>query len=112
VLDPDELGRLLGARPVPVPGGALRGGAWAAWTARLTPTSPGWIDMALGVPVMSTARARAELGWVPRRRSGEALLELLDGLRAGAGAPLPPLDPDTGRRFRAREVLTGVGGRP
>jgi UDP-glucose 4-epimerase len=112
VLDPDELGRLLGARPVPVPGAVLRAGAWAAWKARAIPTSPGWVDMALAVPIMSTARARTELGWTPRRSSGEALLELLDGLRAGAGAPLPPLDPDAGGAMREREFATGVGARP
>src|SRR3954452_21444420 len=38
VLDPDELAEILGARKVPVPAGALRAAAAAAWRARLTPT--------------------------------------------------------------------------
>jgi nucleoside-diphosphate-sugar epimerase len=111
VLDPDELGRLLDARPVPVSARALRAVAWLTWKLRLQPTPPGWLDMALGVPIMDTTRARTELGWEPRHTSGDALLELLHGLRQGAGAPLPPLDPHAGGRLRARELRTGVGAR-
>jgi UDP-glucose 4-epimerase len=109
VLDPDELGRLLSARPVPVPGALLRGAAWATWKLRLQPTEPGWVDLGLGAPVMDTRRARDELGWTPRRSAGEALLELLAGMRTGAGGPTPPLDPATSGPARVREVLTGVG---
>jgi len=43
---------------------------------------------------MDCPRAAAELGWRPTRSSAEALVELLDGMRAGAGAPTPPLVPD------------------
>ncbi len=112
VLEPDELGRLLGARPVPVPGAALRVAADVTWRLRLQPSSPGWVDMALSVPLMDTTRARDELGWTPRRTAGEALLELLDGMREGAGTPTPPLDPGTSGPARVRELLTGVGSRP
>jgi nucleoside-diphosphate-sugar epimerase len=111
VLDPDELGRILRARPVPVPAAVLRAAAVAAWRAHLIPASAGWVDMALGVPVMDTTRARTELGWEPAHSSGDALLELLDGLQAGAGGPTPPLDRHAGGRFRRREVQTGVGSR-
>lgn len=109
VLDPAELGRILGARPVPVPATLLRAGAALSWKLRLQPTSPGWLDMGLAVPVMDTGRARRELGWTPRRTAGEALLELIDGMRTGAGVPTPPLDPSAGGPARVREVLTGVG---
>lgn len=111
VLDPDELGRLLGARPVPVPGAVLRAGADLTWRLRLQPSSPGWVDMALSVPLLDTTRAREELGWTPRRTAGEALLELIDGMREGAGTPTPPLDPGTSGPARVRELLTGVGSR-
>jgi nucleoside-diphosphate-sugar epimerase len=47
--------------------------------------------MALSVPLMDSARARAELGWDPRYRSTDALLELLDGMRRGADSATPPL---------------------
>jgi nucleoside-diphosphate-sugar epimerase len=93
VLDPPELGRLLAARPVRVPAAALRGAAALSWRLRLQPTTPGWVDMALGVPVMDSRRARSELGWSPRRSSADALRELLAGIRHGAGEATPPLAP-------------------
>lgn len=111
VLDPRELGRLLGARLVPVPARVLRAAAALTWRLRLQPASEGWVDMALAVPVMDTARARRELGWAPRFSAGEALLDLLAGFRAGAGAQTPPLAPDAGGPARAKEFATGIGGR-
>jgi UDP-glucose 4-epimerase len=109
VLDPPELGRILGARPVPVPATALRLGAALSWRLRLQPTEPGWVDLGLGVPVMDVARAREELGWAPRRTSAEALLDLIGGMRDHAGVDTPPLHPQAGGPGRVREFLTGVG---
>jgi UDP-glucose 4-epimerase len=109
VIDGDLLARLLDAKPVDVPAGLLRTLATLSWRARLQPTEPGWLDMGLAVPLMDTTRAREELGWTPRRGADEALLELLGGMRAGAGHPTPPLDPETSGPLRVREVLTGVG---
>jgi nucleoside-diphosphate-sugar epimerase len=109
VLDPERLGSLLGARPVAVPAGALRRAADLTWKLRLQPSPVGWVDMALGVPLMSTARARDELGWTPRRSSGDALLELLAGMRDRSGADTPPLRPGAGGPLRVRELLTGLG---
>jgi nucleoside-diphosphate-sugar epimerase len=111
VLDPDELGRLLKARPVSMPAAALRIGADLTWRLRLQPSPSGWVDMALAVPLLDTTRAREELGWQPKRSAGEALLELLEGMRDGAGTPTPPLDPGTSGPGRVRELFTGVGGR-
>jgi nucleoside-diphosphate-sugar epimerase len=108
-LDGDVAARLVGARPVDVPARVLRGLAALTWRLRLQPADPGWVDMGLAVPLMSTARAREELGWTPRRSAGDALLELMDGLRDGAGHPTPPLDPSTSGPLRVREILTGVG---
>jgi UDP-glucose 4-epimerase len=109
ILDPHELGRILGARPVRVPAGALRTAAKLSWQAHLQPTSPDWLDMALAVPLMDTSRARRELGWHPRHTGGEALLELLEGMRAARGIETPPLSPKAGGPLRIREFLTGVG---
>jgi nucleoside-diphosphate-sugar epimerase len=91
VLDADELGRILGARPVPVPACVLRRGADLAWRAHLQPTPAGWVDLALGVPVLDTTRARQELGWTPARTAGDALRELLAGIADRASYPTPAL---------------------
>lgn len=91
VLDGDELGRILGARPVPVAPAVLRAAADVSWRARLQPTPPGWVDMAYTVPVLNTGRARRELGWTPRHTSAEALLDLLAGFAQAAELPTPPL---------------------
>jgi UDP-glucose 4-epimerase len=111
VLDGDELGDLLGARPIGIHPGMLRSLADLTWRLRLQPSPPGWIDMAFGVPIMSAERARTELGWTPRHSSRDALLELLDGLRDDAGADTPTLDPRAGGRFRSGELRSGVGAR-
>src|SRR4051794_21216918 len=111
VLDGDRMARALGARPVDVPASVLRAGAAATWWLRLQPSSPGWVDMGLGVPVMDTARARGELGWTPRVAADEALVALVAGMRDGAGGPTPPLARHAGGRARLRELATGIGGR-
>jgi len=111
VLDPPELGRLLGAKPVPVSPRVLRGVVAASWKLRLQPTPPGWLDMALGVPLMDTSRARHELGWSATRSAGDALLELLEGMRRSDGVDTPPLQAGGDGPARVREILTGVGAK-
>lgn len=107
----EELAALLEARPLGVSPRLLRGAADLSWRLRLQPSPPGWIDMALGVPLMDSHRARAELGWQPRHSSLEALRELLDGLRGTAGMPTPTLEPGAGGPARIGELATGVGRR-
>jgi len=111
VLDPARLARLLGARRVPLPAAVLRTAAAVSFHAHLQPTEPGWLDMALAVPIMDVRRAREELGWTPAHTSEEALTELLEGIRDGAGMDTPPLAPSTSGPLRIRELLTGVGRR-
>ena len=111
VLDADELARALDARTVPLPAALVRTGAALTWSLHLQPTPAGWVDLALSVPILNTARAREELGWTPRFSSVEALLDLLAGIRDGAGVETPPLAPATSGRARAREFATGVGER-
>jgi nucleoside-diphosphate-sugar epimerase len=111
VLDAKEIGRILNARPVPMPARLVRAGAGLSWALRLQPVPPGWLDLSRNVPIMDTTRARTELGWTPQHSADEALLDLLEGLRTGSGLDTPPLSPKTGGRFRIREILTGVGGR-
>ena len=110
-LGPDELGELLGARQVPIPRTVARTLTDLTWRVHLQPSEPGWLDMALAVPLMDVSRARTELGWAPRHTALEALQELLEGLRRGRGMPTPPLEPDAGDRSRAEELRGGVGAR-
>jgi UDP-glucose 4-epimerase len=107
----EELRGLFGARSFPLPAGALRAAANLTWKLRLQPSSPGWIDLALGVPTMDTSRARELLGWEPAVTSLQALDELLDGMRHAEGGPTPPLEPKAGGPMRIKELATGVGQR-
>jgi UDP-glucose 4-epimerase len=110
VLDPERLAEVLDARTFPLPTAVVRGLADLSWRLRLQPTPPGWLDMALNVPLMSSQRARTELGWEPRFSAVEAVEELMEGLRRGRGYPTPPLE-EAGVGGRVDEVRTGVGAR-
>jgi UDP-glucose 4-epimerase len=111
VLDPRVLARELRALLVRVPPRVLRGLVGLSWRLHLQPTPPSWVDMALGVPLLDSGRARRELGWEPRRSADEAFRELLDGIRERAGEETPPLSPGSGGPLRAEELRTGVGAR-
>jgi UDP-glucose 4-epimerase len=91
VLGPSELAEILGAHPVRMPAALLRHGADITYRLHLQPSEKGWVDMALGVPLMDTSRAESVLGWKPRRTAVEALRELIDGIGAGSDFPTPPL---------------------
>jgi UDP-glucose 4-epimerase len=108
----DELAALLHVgRRVRLAPRVARAAAAAAYRLRLTPTEPGWLDLALNVPLMDTARARSQLGWTPARSATDALAELVEGMREGADDHTPPLARQTGGPARVREFLTGVGAR-
>ncbi|HMJ74078.1 MAG TPA: DUF892 family protein [Solirubrobacterales bacterium] len=109
-LDPEELAGALDARTFPMSTRIARSLTDLTWRLRLQPTPPGWLDMALNVPLMSSDRAREELGWEPRFTAMEALEELVRGLRHGRGFPTPPLR-KSGVSGRVDEVRTGVGAR-
>jgi UDP-glucose 4-epimerase len=111
VLDPPALAGELRARLVRVPPRVLRACVALTWRLHLQPTPPSWIDMALGVPLLDSTRARQELGWEPSRSALEAFRELLEGIRDRAGIETPPLSPRSGGPLRAEELRTGVGSR-
>jgi UDP-glucose 4-epimerase len=112
VIDARELAGLLDARPVRIPAAALRGAAAVSFALHLQPAEPGWVDMALGVPLMSTERARSEFGWSAQRSATDAISELVAGMRDGADDATPPLARSTSGPARVRELLTGLGRRP
>jgi UDP-glucose 4-epimerase len=111
VLDAAELARVVGGRAVPLPRMPARALVDLTWRCRLHPAEPAWLDLLLSVPLMDTTRARRRLGWTAERASGEVVLELLDGIRDGAGFGTPPLQGATGMADRVRELRTGVGAR-
>ena len=87
VLDADTLGRALDARPVALPPSAGAALTDATWRLHAQPTPAGWLDIALQCPLLDAGRIRSELGWEPVTSATDALLELLAGLRDGAGGP-------------------------
>src|SRR3954470_24050659 len=97
VLDSDAIARALGTTRVPVPAFALRTVLQAAFTARVVPTEPGWLDIGTHVPALDTSRARKLLDWEPIHRSDEVLSQFVAALGRGDGAPGPLLSPAGGR---------------
>jgi hypothetical protein len=69
-------------------------------------------DLLMSVPVMSTARARAELGWEARTTSTEAVRIFLEAPTDPAVPETPPLAARSSGRFRRHEIATGLGARP
>src|SRR5690606_577690 len=89
-----EIAEVLGqGRHLDVPAKALRPLLAGAWRSRALALDPGWLDMAMRVPVLDSSRAREELGWSPRHDARETLRELLEGMAAGEGTASAPLRP-------------------
>jgi nucleoside-diphosphate-sugar epimerase len=115
VLTPQEIGEALHARPVPFPVPVARAAVDLSWRLRLQPTDVGWVDLALGVPLMSTEKARTELGWQPRHDAREALVEAIEGVHTASGGPSPVLRAVRGPLDQivsgAKALLPRIGGR-
>jgi nucleoside-diphosphate-sugar epimerase len=93
-----DLARIVGhGRLVEVPPAAARAALAAAYDGRVVRADPGWLDMAMGVPVLDATRIRTELGWTPRRTAAQSVEELLDGMAVGQGVRSAPLRPATPR---------------
>lgn len=80
VVDPLLVASVLGSRWIPTRLRVVRALMWVSWKLRLQNADPGWLDIAATVPVMSTSRARDELGWKPRVPSSVALDEIVRGV--------------------------------
>ncbi len=89
----DVIARLLGARTISASHRLLRTAASLSWRLRVQPVDPGWVDLAFGVPLLDTTRARTQLGWRPRYDSREAVADLLGGMVDRAGTASPALRP-------------------
>lgn len=88
-----DVAAVLGARPVHLPAPVLHRVVDASWRLRLQPLSPGWLDLAFAVPLLDSARARRELGWVPRVSARDALAEAVEGIARNASTASPALRP-------------------
>ena len=96
LMDAHAIAHALGTRRVKVPAAVLRLGLRAAFTARLVPTEPGWLDIGVKAPALNTTRARTLLDWVPVHRGDEVLVQFVAALGRGEGAPGPLLRPAGG----------------
>jgi UDP-glucose 4-epimerase len=85
-LSTDDLAAALDTKTFPLPFALTRRLADLSWRLRLQPTPPDWLDTAMALPLMSSARAGRELGWEPRVAVGEALAALFSGLRSSVSA--------------------------
>jgi len=93
VLSSPVLAAEFDARQISVSQSFLRGLAAVTWRMRLQQTDPGWVDLCMDSPLIDPTRARTLLGWESSRSSLDALRELMQGIRDGAGAATPPLAP-------------------
>ena len=91
VLTPEAIARQFHGWTVPVAAPVLRGAAALTWRARLQPVDPGWVELALQVPLLSPERATTELGWEPSVNALTALRELLAGMAEHAHTGSPPM---------------------
>lgn len=104
VLDRDTLAAVIGGRPVELSPRLFRALAAAAWSARLQPTEPGWLDLAMASPLLESGRAAQVLEWQPRISATDALRDLLAGMAEGAGTQSPAMR----RRDPASVRLSGL----
>lgn len=93
VIRREQLGELMSARTVEVPPRLASEALSLAWRLHAAGVPGSLLDALMRVPVLSTERARRELGWEPQHTGTEAMEALLQGLPARAGSRTPPLHP-------------------
>jgi UDP-glucose 4-epimerase len=88
VLSPELIATAAGStRTIPFRAYVLRALMDLTWRARIQASDPGWLDIATSVPVMSTERARAVLGWSPAISATAALAEMVDAVADRTNRP-------------------------
>ncbi|WP_449278851.1 NAD-dependent epimerase/dehydratase family protein [Leucobacter sp. GX24907] len=94
VLGPQDLADILDhGRYLELPTRVVRAFLSGGHKTGLVAANAGWVDLAVSAPLMDNGRAKAELGWEPKRSAAEALRELVEGLVEGRGASSVPLRP-------------------
>ena len=90
VIDRDRFRSVFGGVGPSLSPSVLRTVASATYRARLQPTEPGWVDLAVQSPLLDSARLRG-LGWTPRHAADDVLGRFVDAMGRGAGRPGPLL---------------------
>ncbi len=90
VVGPADVAAVLGGRPLPLRTAPVRALVALAWRLRLVAVDPGWVDIAVSVPLMDVSRAREELGWRPRHDARSALREAVEGVADRTRTPGSP----------------------
>lgn len=103
----DDVGKVLGARPVHFPSAWLGPLVDLSWRIHLQPIDRGWLDMAFSVPLLDCGRAERELDWHPRWSSIDALTDVIRGVAQEAHADSPPLRRRLMREQLQRDVTDG-----
>lgn len=85
------IAQALGARTIHMPTAVLRPAVALAWRAHLLQLDPGWIDLAIRVPLLDTTRARDALGWAPTVDATAALHDTVSGMLTAAAGTTPVL---------------------
>ena len=112
MLDRAAIGALLGARArADARRPAARGAAALSYRLRLQPTEPGLARHGARRAADGHRRGRARSSAGSRAATAsDALLDLLDGIREGAGIDTPPLEPGGAGPARVRELAERRGG--
>lgn len=93
VLRSSEIAAALGARRMPTPTWLLAPVLDASSSLRVQPLDRSWLDMITQTPLVSSRRAREELGWQPTHQAYRVLSAVGRAVYAGAGAASPRLAP-------------------
>lgn len=102
VIDRDRFRSVFGGVGPALSPSVLRTVANATYRARLQPTEPGWVDLAVESPLLNASKLRG-IGWTPRHAADDVLGRFVDAMGRGAGRPGPLLH----RRSPGRPGPTG-----
>lgn len=91
VISAEVLGRHLDRRTLEMPAPVARLLHAGGFQSRIVTSEPGWLDLAIASPLISSERAHEALRWRPARTALGALEDLADGMRHRAAGPTAAL---------------------